>query len=82
MRSACDPPRCLYALATAHSLSHADDRLTAIGHAGDVVVAGITTAVVMVAAALSPHAAWQQPRLRAGDTTVGIAIGLAASWLT
>ena len=55
--------------------------LTAIGQAGDAGVAGITTAVVMVAAALSPHDAWQQPLLRAVDTAVGIAIGLAASWL-
>ena len=55
--------------------------LTAIGQAGDATVAGITIAVVMVAAALSPHDAWQQPLLRAVDTAVGIAIGLAASWL-
>src|SRR5262245_1982597 len=55
--------------------------LTAIGRSGDAVLAGITTAVVMVAAALSPHAAWQQPLLRAVDTAVGIAVGLAASWL-
>lgn len=55
--------------------------LTVIGQAGDAGVAGITTAVVMVAAALSPHDAWQQPLLRAVDTAVGIAIGLAASWL-
>jgi uncharacterized membrane protein YccC len=55
--------------------------LTALGQAGDAGVAGITTAVVMVAAALSPHHAWQQPLLRAVDTAVGIAIGLAASWL-
>ena len=55
--------------------------LTASGQAGDAGVAGITTAVVMVAAALSPHDAWQQPLLRAIDTAVGIAIGVAASWL-
>jgi uncharacterized membrane protein YccC len=55
--------------------------LSAIGRPGDVTVTGITTAVVMIAAALSPHDAWQPPLLRAGDTAVGIAIGLAASWL-
>jgi uncharacterized membrane protein YccC len=55
--------------------------LTAIGQAADAPVAGITTAVVMVAAALSPPDAWQQPLLRAADTAVGIAVGLAASWL-
>lgn len=55
--------------------------LTAIGQPGEAPVAGITTAVVMVAAALSPRDAWQLPLLRAGDTAVGIAVGLAASWL-
>jgi hypothetical protein len=40
-----------------------------------------TTAVVRIAAALSPHDAWQQPLLRAVDTAAGIAIGLAVSWL-
>src|SRR5262249_2758093 len=54
--------------------------LTAMGRPGDAPVASITTAVVMASAAVSPHAAWQQPLLRAGDTAVGIAVGLAASW--
>jgi|RhiMethySRZTD1v2_1073278.scaffolds.fasta_scaffold2911827_2 hypothetical protein len=35
----------------------------------------------MVSAALSPTDAWQQPLLRAGDTAVGIVVGLVASWL-
>lgn len=55
--------------------------LTAVGRSSDVPLAAITTAVVMVASALSPHDAWQQPLLRAVDTAVGIAVGLAASWL-
>jgi uncharacterized membrane protein YccC len=55
--------------------------LAAIGRSGDTPVAGITTAVVMVAAAVNPRAAWQQPLLRAVDTAVGIAVGLTASWL-
>ena len=36
-------------------------------------------AVIMLAAALSPRAAWQQPLLRAVDTGAGIAVALAAS---
>lgn len=55
--------------------------LAAIGRSGDAQVAGITTAVVLVAAALSPHEVWQQPLLRAADTTVGTAVGLATSWV-
>ena len=55
--------------------------LTAIGQPGDAPVAAIPTAVVMVSAALSPNDAWQQPLLRAGDTAVGIVVGLVASWL-
>jgi uncharacterized membrane protein YgaE (UPF0421/DUF939 family) len=52
------------------------------GRAEDAVTAGITTAVVMVVAALSPQHAWEQPLLRIVDTVVGVAVGLAASWTT
>jgi uncharacterized membrane protein YccC len=45
----------------------------------DDTVAGITTAVVMVVAALSPHHAWQQPILRLVDTAVGVVVGIAAA---
>ena len=38
----------------------------AVGRDELVVTAGITTAVVMVVAAVSPHDAWQQPILRGG----------------
>jgi uncharacterized membrane protein YccC len=55
--------------------------LMAVGHDELVVTTGITTAVVMVVAAVSPHDAWQQPILRCIDTAVGIAIGVAASSL-
>jgi hypothetical protein len=55
--------------------------LTSFGQPGDVAVASITTAAVMVIAALGPHDAWQQPLIGAVATAVGIAIGLAASWL-
>lgn len=42
----------------------------------DIVTTGITTAVVMVVAAISPQDAWQQPLLRLVDTIVGIAVGI------
>jgi uncharacterized membrane protein YccC len=53
--------------------------LMAAGRNELVVTAAITTAVVMVVAAVSPHDAWQQPILRGVDTAVGIAVGVAAS---
>jgi uncharacterized membrane protein YccC len=46
-----------------------------------IVTTGITTAVVMVVAALSPHDAWQQPILRLVDTLVGVGIGTVAATL-
>jgi uncharacterized membrane protein YgaE (UPF0421/DUF939 family) len=42
-----------------------------LGRPGDAVTAGITTAVIMVVAAVSPQHAWQQPILRLVDTVVG-----------
>ena len=52
-----------------------------IGRPGDEITAGITTAVVLVAAKLSPHDAWRQPILRLADTAIGVAVGLMAAWL-
>jgi uncharacterized membrane protein YccC len=51
-----------------------------LGRPGDAVTAGITTAVIMVVAAVSPQHAWQQPILRLADTLVGVAVGVAAAW--
>jgi multisubunit Na+/H+ antiporter MnhB subunit len=51
-----------------------------IGRPGDAVTAGITTAVIMVVAAISPQHAWQQPILRLADTIVGVVVGAAAAW--
>jgi uncharacterized membrane protein YccC len=51
-----------------------------LGRPGDAVTAGITTAVIMVVAAISPQHAWQQPILRLADTVVGVAVGAAAAW--
>ena len=47
----------------------------------DIVTTGITTAVVMVVAAMSPLDAWHQPILRLIDTVVGISVGVACKWI-
>jgi uncharacterized membrane protein YccC len=52
-----------------------------LGRPGDAVTAGITTAVIMVVAAVSPQHAWQQPILRLADTVVGVAVGALAAWI-
>jgi uncharacterized membrane protein YccC len=54
--------------------------MTSLGRRDDIVTVGITTAVVMVVAAMSPSDAWQQPLLRLVDTLVGIAVGVACKW--
>ena len=53
-----------------------------IGREEDVITAGITTAVILIAAALSPRDAWEQPILRLADTALGIATGVVAAWIT
>jgi uncharacterized membrane protein YccC len=55
--------------------------MTLIGRPEDTVTTGITTAVVMVVAALSPHNAWREPILRMVDTAVGVSVGVAAAWV-
>jgi hypothetical protein len=55
--------------------------VTTMGRPDDTITTGITIAVVMVVAALSPHGAWRQPVLRLVDTAVGVAVGVAAAWL-
>jgi uncharacterized membrane protein YccC len=54
--------------------------VTLLGRPGDAVTAGITTAVILVVAAVSPQHAWQQPILRLADTVVGVAVGAAFAW--
>jgi uncharacterized membrane protein YgaE (UPF0421/DUF939 family) len=46
----------------------------------DIVTTGITTAVVLGVAMMSPQHAWVQPLLRFVDTIVGITIGLCSKW--
>jgi uncharacterized membrane protein YgaE (UPF0421/DUF939 family) len=55
--------------------------MIALGRHDDVVTTGITTAVVMVVAALSPRQAWAEPLLRLLDTLVGVAVGVLFRWL-
>ena len=55
--------------------------VTLLGRPGDAVTAAITTAVVMVAAELAPHNAWQQPILRLADTAIGVVVGIVAAWI-
>jgi len=52
-----------------------------LGRRDEIVTVGITTAVVMVVAAMSPADAWQQPLLRLADTLVGVAVGVACKWV-
>jgi uncharacterized membrane protein YccC len=54
---------------------------TLIGRPGDAITAAITTTVVLLVAAVSPHGAWQQPILRLADTVIGVAVGVASAWL-
>jgi len=55
--------------------------VTLIGRPGDAITAAVTTAVVMIVAAVSPQHAWVQPILRFADTVAGAAVGVAAAWL-
>jgi uncharacterized membrane protein YccC len=48
----------------------------------EVVTTGITTAVVMVVAGISPNQAWKQPILRLVDTIVGVAVGAFGAWIS
>ena len=56
--------------------------LTLLGRSEDIITTGITTAVVMVVAGISPQHAWIQPILRLIDTAVGIGVGIAAAWIS
>jgi uncharacterized membrane protein YgaE (UPF0421/DUF939 family) len=50
--------------------------MSLLGRPEDVITTGITTAVVMVVAAISPDHAWKQSILRMVDTIVGVAVGV------
>jgi hypothetical protein len=45
----------------------------------DAVIVGITTAIVLGVASLSPHDVWQQVTLRLVDTALATAVGLGTA---
>jgi uncharacterized membrane protein YccC len=55
--------------------------LALVRRSEEIITAGITTAVVMVVAGISPQHAWIQPILRLVATAVGILVGGAAAWI-
>jgi uncharacterized membrane protein YccC len=55
--------------------------LIAIGRDDEVITTGITSAVVLIVAAVTPHHVWQQAVLRIFDMAIGIAVGVCASWI-
>jgi uncharacterized membrane protein YccC len=52
-----------------------------LGRPDDIITTGITAAVVLVVARISPENAWHQPLLRFADTLVGIAVGVSRRWI-
>jgi len=68
-----------WALPTVIALSALTARL--IGGPGDSLTAAITSTVVLVVAAVSPHDAWLQPILRFADTAIGVLVGVGAAWV-
>ena len=56
--------------------------LSLAGRSEDIITAGITAAVVMVVAGISPQHAWKQPILRLIDTVVGVAVGITGAWIS
>jgi multisubunit Na+/H+ antiporter MnhB subunit len=52
-----------------------------MGRPDDAITTSITTAVVMVVAAIGPNEAWRQPVLRLIDTAVGVGVGVIAAWI-
>lgn len=56
--------------------------MMALRRRDDIITTGITTAVVMVVAGVSPQAGWREPLLRLLDTVVGVAVGVVFHGLT
>lgn len=55
--------------------------MMALGRRDEIGLTAVTTAVVMLVAAIDAQAAWQQPLLRLMDTLIGIAVGVACKWI-
>jgi uncharacterized membrane protein YccC len=56
--------------------------LALAGRPQDTMPASLATVVVLVIASIDRHDAWQQPIMRLLDTVLGVAIGLAAVWIS
>jgi uncharacterized membrane protein YccC len=52
-----------------------------LGRREEIGLAAVTTAVIMLVAAVDPHDAWRQPLLRLMDTLIGIVVGVACKWV-
>jgi uncharacterized membrane protein YccC len=52
-----------------------------LGRRDEIGLAGVTTAVVMLVAAVDVQDAWHQPLLRLMDTSIGIAVGVSCKWI-
>jgi uncharacterized membrane protein YccC len=52
-----------------------------LGRRDEIGLTGVTTAVVMLVAAIDAQNAWQQPLLRLMDTLIGIAVGMTCKWV-
>jgi uncharacterized membrane protein YgaE (UPF0421/DUF939 family) len=55
--------------------------VTLLGQPDAAITAAITTAVIMVVAAVSPQDAWREPILRFADTAIGVAVGIIFAWI-
>jgi uncharacterized membrane protein YccC len=55
--------------------------MMALGRREEISLTAVTTAVVMLVAAIEAQNAWQQPLLRLMDTFIGIAVGVACKWI-
>ena len=55
--------------------------MMALNRRDEIGLAAVTTAVVMLVAAIDPHDAWRQPLLRLMDTLIGIAVGVSCKWI-
>ncbi len=52
-----------------------------LGRRDEIGLTGVTTAVVMLVAAVDTQNAWHQPLLRLMDTMIGIAVGMSCKWI-
>jgi uncharacterized membrane protein YccC len=52
-----------------------------LGRRDEIGLTGVTTAVVMLVAAVDVQDAWQQPLLRLMETLIGIAVGMSCKWV-